>query len=152
MITIAFVPGFILLLIISPESVPAGIRIATFSNDHGIGFIGTLALMFAGYCFFVYALYLFGKVLDLFSKRKIFDDLVIKYLNRIGQLILGGLALIAIPPHIYRLFTQNPININADSGTLSLVIFTICFGLFFMVLSEVFLMAKGLKEENDLTV
>lgn len=151
MVTIAFVPGFVLLLFISPETVPFKIRNNEF-DELNAGSITAIAVSFGGYCLFVYALYLFRKVLDLFSKRKIFDDLVILYLNRIGQFILGGLVLTVVPPHIYRLFTQSPINLSPNTGDLSFIFFTLSLGLFFMVLSGVFQMAKKMKEENDLTV
>jgi hypothetical protein len=56
------------------------------------------------------------------------------------------------PGPLYRLFTTDGIKISFDAEWISYVLFTGSLALFFTVLSEVFQMAKNIKEENDLTV
>jgi len=103
------------------------------------------------YFLFVYAIYLFKKTVDLFIKRKIFDNQVISNLNKIGKifiivtLISNGLEL------ILNLTTQRKIEIVISSGFDSFL-FTISIGLFFIIMSEAFKLSQKLKDENELTI
>ena len=96
----------------------------------------------------IYGLYLFRKILLSFQKLKIFDLKVIKNFNKIGILILIASLLSGIPAFIVKLL-QREASIEIGLNPLVLLF---CLGLFFMVLSEVFMIAKIQKEENDLTV
>ena len=96
----------------------------------------------------IYGLYLFRKILLSFQKLKIFDLEVIKNFNKIGILILIASLLSGIPAFIVKLLQREA---SIEIG-LNPFVLLFCLGLFFMVLSEVFMIAKIQKEENDLTV
>ncbi|MCA0131440.1 DUF2975 domain-containing protein [Winogradskyella alexanderae] len=97
----------------------------------------------------IYCIYLFRKTLRYFQKVKPFHDEVILNFHKIGYL-LSAIGLVgAILIFVARLILKNEFKINLG---LSPYILLICLGLFFMVLSEVFKVAKHAKEENDLTV
>lgn len=109
-----------------------------------------IILLAAAICF-VYGIYLLRKLLDLFSKRQIFEELPISLLNKIGKCFLLASVLTSIPTFFYNAVFRN--NISLDfGGSFESFLFTASLGLFFMVLSEVFQMGKTIKEENDLTV
>lgn len=111
-----------------------------------------LTFFVVAYCFFVYGIFLLRKVLNLFSKRIIFDNIVIHFLNKIGISFLIASLFTSIPLFIYNVThkTNNP-DIEFGGG-FSSFLFTASLGLFFMVLSEVFSVAKSMKEENELTI
>jgi hypothetical protein len=95
----------------------------------------------------VYGLFLFRKLLRLFQLRIIFDEEVVTLLKRLGFVITSSALLGGIPNFVSELME------NTISLSLGLNPFVLLFslGLFFLVLSEVFTIAKHLKEENDLT-
>ena len=95
----------------------------------------------------VYGLFLFRKLLSLFQLLIIFDEKVVKLLKRLGFIIALSALLGGIPNFVSELLE------NTISLSLGLNPFVLLFslGLFFLVLSEVFTIAKNLKEENDLT-
>ena len=141
---------FILMVAVMPGSIP--FKINGLSADAAN--IETILLMLAlviGLGFFTYALYLFKKVLELFEKKKIFHDDVIKNLDQIGKAIIIGYFIMAVPYALYIMIVQDVVDFSVHIG-FNESILTVGLGLFFMVLSEVFLMAKNIKEENDLTV
>lgn len=104
------------------------------------------------YCFFVYGLFLFRKVLVLFSKRQIFEDSVIVLLNKIGKFFLIASLLAVLMDFLGKLYIENKVEFGIEGGFFDSFLFTASLGLFFMVLSEVFANAKNIKEENDLTI
>ncbi|MCF6168997.1 DUF2975 domain-containing protein [Lutibacter sp.] len=96
-----------------------------------------------------YSLYLFRKVLAYFLRLKIFDDTVISSFNKIGNLlVVSGILSLAVS-FIFTLYFKHKITFEVGYDSKIIII---CFGLFFMVLSEVFKISKGMKEENDLTI
>ncbi|QYJ69176.1 DUF2975 domain-containing protein [Flavobacterium litorale] len=109
-----------------------------------------LLLLYVGALFFVYALYLFRKTLDLFRKRIIFDDRVIKNFDQTGKAILIGYSIIAAS--IVLAWITSPSHDITIGIAFNNSLLTIGLGLFFIVLAEVFQTAKGMKEENELTV
>jgi len=145
-IFIALMPGFVLIHFVSPDMVPDNVKI----NIHeSIIHNAVSILRFMGYLLAVLGLYLFRKVLGLFQRRRIFDNEVIKLLKQIGQCVVAGVLLSAVPPFIYDLVVEQKFGFkDSDLG----VLINLCIGLFFIVLSEVFKMAKAIKEENDLTL
>lgn len=146
-----FIPGVILMKLISPDMVPFKFTINDKENfSFGAAIVSLIIL--SGFCLFLYALYLFRKVLELFSKKKIFDNEVIINFKKMGQFTWYGLFATTIPGIAYGFFTEEGIKINLDAEWVCYVLFTGSLALFFMVLSEVFQMAKNIKEENDLTV
>jgi len=95
----------------------------------------------------IYAVFLFRKLLRLFQLKIIFDLEIVMLLKRIGLVIILSALLGGIPNFISELLE------NTISLSLGLNPFVLLFslGLFFLVLSEVFTIAKNIKEENDLT-
>ncbi len=97
----------------------------------------------------IYCFYLFRKVLRYYQKRKPFDNYVIDTYQRIGKLlfiisILGGVSSFA-----FNLIFKSEFMINIG---FSPFILAACLGLFFMVLSETFVVAKNAKEDSDLSI
>lgn len=108
----------------------------------GLLYIGLALLM-------VYCFYLFRKALRYFQKAKPFHEDVISQFFSIGKLLtVAGTASTVITFVSYLVFTD-VLKINLG---LSPHLIVICLGLFFMVLSEIFKVAKHAKEENELTV
>lgn len=144
----------ILMIAIMPEQVPFDFTVSV--NDEIVTdttsweIILSMIIMYTGYAFQVYAIYLFRKTLILFRKRIIFDIAVIRNFDQMGRAILIGYALILVPV-IYFTLTNSPIEIKLEFMIHDSLLIP-GLGLFFIVLSEVFLMAKGIKEDNDLTV
>lgn len=104
-----------------------------------------VAISFIG----IYCLYIFRKTLRYFQQGKPFHIDVINNFNRIGRLLtavgVGGTLLF----FVIHLILKNQLTLNLG---LSPYLLLICLGLFFMVLSEVFKVAKHAKQENDLTI
>ncbi len=97
----------------------------------------------------IYSFYLFRKTLRYFQQRKPFDNFVINTYNKIGKLLMISGVAGSILSFVFHLIFKGTFMINIG---LSPYIFLICLGLFFMVLSEIFKVAKEAKEENELTV
>ena len=96
----------------------------------------------------IYCLFLFRKTLRLFQKAKIFDLEVIKKFNTIGILLMISALGSGIPAFILKFINRK---VGFEIG-LNPYVMLFSLGLFFMVLSEVFTIAKKQKEENELTV
>jgi hypothetical protein len=91
----------------------------------------------------------FRKTLRYFQKVKPFHDEVIANFYKIGYLLTGiGLGS-SVLFFLMRILFENKFKIHLG---LSPYLMLVCLGLFFMVLSEVFKVAKHAKEENELTV
>lgn len=115
---------------------------------------GKVLLVIGGIAYFlyVYAVFLLKKTIDLFIKRLLFDDEVIKKLNLIGKIFVAVALMINIPAFFSSVFFNQHIDFNLTSYYSDSMLFNVAIGLFFMILSEVFKIAKNLKEENELTV
>jgi hypothetical protein len=149
MIVLFFAVPFIILWLFMPERVPFkldGEPMTTVTAELVI----LLISLVIGLGFFAYALYLFKTNLGLFEKKKIFDATVIKNFAQMGKAILLGYLFCAVPVTLYKILAKNATEIDFEFILDSLFIAGL--GLFFIVLSEVFQMAKNIKEENDLTV
>lgn len=101
------------------------------------------------YLLIIYCIYLFKKVLLFFIRTKIFDLVVIQSFSKIGNILtLTGIIyfLISIVSKVYieQKITLE-IGLNAN-------LILICLGLFFIILSEIFKIAKKAKQENNLTI
>ncbi|CAM3573012.1 DUF2975 domain-containing protein [Flavobacterium gelidilacus] len=96
----------------------------------------------------LYSLFLFRKILGSFQKTKIFEVEVIKNFNTIGVLLLISSLLSGVPAFIIAFLKKEA---SFEMG-LNPFVMLVCLGLFFMVLSEVFTIAKKQKEENELTI
>ena len=101
------------------------------------------------YLLLIVALYFFRKVLTNFVRVRVFEEVVISSFKKIGNLLMfsGFISLIiSIIGTIY--FEQK---VSLEFG-LNQHLVLICLGLFFLVLSEIFKIAKNAKQENDLTI
>lgn len=110
-----------------------------------------LVVSVLSYFLFVYAIYLFKKIINLFIKRKIFDHQVILNLSRIGKIFIMVTLITNGLEFIFKVTTTQKAEIMISSGFDSFL-FTIALGLFFIIMSEVFKISKKLKEENELTI
>ncbi|WP_458628031.1 DUF2975 domain-containing protein [Winogradskyella sp. PC D3.3] len=97
----------------------------------------------------IYCVYLFRKTLRYFQRVKPFHMDVIVNFYRIGYLLTGVGIASSVLFFLAQLVFTSQLKINLG---LSPYIMLICLGLFFMVLSEVFKVAKKAKEENNLTI
>ena len=109
-----------------------------------------IALFFAtlSYLVLFYGLYLIKNLLRLFQLKIIFDNKIIFYFNRIGNLLILSGFVSGIPAFFYKV-AQGEIKIEIGANPF---LYLISLGLFFTVLAEVFKMGKQLKEENELTI
>lgn len=97
----------------------------------------------------IYCLFIFRKTLRYFQQMKPFHSDVIINFYKIGYMLIGvGLGGTFVT-FAARLLLKGEFKISLG---LTPHIILICLGLFFMVLSEVFKVAKQAKEENELTV
>ncbi|MDC1276892.1 DUF2975 domain-containing protein [Algibacter sp.] len=108
-----------------------------------------LVALMSSYLILLYCIFLFKKVLRYFKKVKLFDESVINNMNKIGFWLVVAAFLDGVPSLIYKVLYQKKIGFEIG---LSPFLIMLCFGLFFMVLSEVFTIAKHTKEENELTI
>lgn len=112
---------------------------------------GILPFLVMAYFGFVMGIFYLRKLLSLFEKKIIFEQESILLLYKIGEWFLYSSLFTAVPLFIYNLLYNKNVNLDLSSG-FSSFLFTLSLGLFFMVLSEVFTIAKNMKEENELTV
>lgn len=101
------------------------------------------------YLLIIASLFYFKKALHSFLRVKIFDEIVIKSFNKIGNLsAFSGIISLSISI-FYKTYYHQKVSLELG---LNQHIIIICLGLFFMVLSEIFIIAKNTKQENDLTI
>jgi len=150
MIGLIFGFPFILMIGFFPERIPAEIFDMPATDLH-IEDIVYLFLELVSTIFYVYALYLFKKTLVLFEKKKVFSFDVIKLLDQTGRAIIIGCIIGAVSSFMYATLVEGAFEIDFTTGWDS-SLFILGLGLFFIVLGDVFRMAKEMKEENDLTV
>ncbi|WP_179351138.1 DUF2975 domain-containing protein [Winogradskyella vidalii] len=137
-------------MFVAPESLSLFVDI----ND-SIFETSTLAIQMFGLIFIVlalatiYCVYLFRKTLRYFQKVKPFHKVVIANFYKIGYLLSGIGIVSSALVFTAQLVFKSEFKIHLG---LSPYLMLICLGLFFMVFSEVFRVAKYAKEENDLTV
>ncbi|WP_338409062.1 DUF2975 domain-containing protein [uncultured Flavobacterium sp.] len=148
-LTVPILVMFLGFVVISSE--PLGVPITINGIEVNVISIQTKVLLifmtFAA-LLIVYCLFLFRNILRLFQRVKIFDLEVIKSFHVIGVLLLISAFLAGVPSFVIRVLKKE---VNLEIGVNPFVIL-FCLGLFFMVLSEVFIIAKKQKEENELTI
>lgn len=108
-----------------------------------------LVIAALNYLLIIAALYFFRKVLHYFIRVKIFEELVITSFKKIGNLLVISGIISLITSMLSKVYFEQ--NISLEIG-LNQHLVIICFGLFFLVLSEIFKIAKHQKQENDLTI
>lgn len=97
----------------------------------------------------IYCVYLFRKTLRYFQKVKPFHNEVITNFGIIGKFLCYSGLVSLVLAIVLAVYFKSEIKINLG---FSPYLFITALGLFFMVLSEVFKVAKHAKEENELTV
>jgi hypothetical protein len=108
-----------------------------------------LVISALNYLLIIAALYFFRKVLNYFIRVKIFEETVITSFKKIGNLLaVSGIISLTISM-ISKIYFEQKISLEFG---LNHHIVIICLGLFFIILSEIFKIAKNQKQENDLTV
>ena len=105
-----------------------------------------------GSLLFLYSIYLLRKVVNLFKKREVFNDEVVRLFNLIGKLIVASSIIGSFSIFMYNMIERNHLGLSLDFGSYDSFLISVSLGLFFMVISEVFKIAKNMKEENDLTI
>ena len=106
-----------------------------------------LACFMASSLLIIYALYLFKKLLCLFQLKIIFDLQVVQLLNKIGFIFISSALISGVSGFVFN-FLKRHVSLSLELNS-NVLLFSL--GLFFLILSEVFTIAKSLKEENDLT-
>lgn len=101
------------------------------------------------YLLIIAALHFFRKVLHYFLRVKVFENEVINSLKRIGNLLTVSGTISLIISSISKIYVAQKIGIEF---VLNQHLVIICFGLFSLILSEIFKIAKLQKQENDLTI
>lgn len=102
--------------------------------------------------FILYCLHLFRQIIQSFKNLKIFENIVIKNFQKIGNFILFLGFFNLFFNFIFTFFIENEI-VKKVSVSLSGNLFLFLgLGFFFMILSEIFKIAKNTKQENDLTI
>ncbi|OZV70684.1 DUF2975 domain-containing protein [Winogradskyella aurantia] len=141
---------FMVFVFINPDSVNFVIDTGVSKTEASTLQVQLIALVLVVLCFIgIYCLYLFRKTLRYFQQVKPFHEDVIANFYKIGYL-LSGIGISALMVFfLARLFVDNKFRIQLGISSYLLIV---CLGLFFMVLSEVFKVAKHAKEENELTV
>ena len=96
----------------------------------------------------LYSLYNFKMLLNNFRQKLIFEVETCNLLDKIGNLIIYSSVLYVIT-ELLLIFSKSSVSIEFGFRPF---LYLIALGLFFKVLSEVFLIAKRIKEENELTI
>lgn len=96
----------------------------------------------------IYCLYLFRQIIHSFNSFKIFNNLIIKNFNLIGYYLVIVATAIMLNNFLTPLF-NNLVHVKFQFGP---AIGLVSLGLFSIVLSEIFNIAKTAKQENDLTI
>lgn len=139
----------ILMIAIMPERVPFAIDGKPITSETVDAQLILLLLAFlAALGFFAYALHLFRKLLDLFARKILLDNRVISYLGQMGKSLLVGYGIALGSKFLYDVATGHVINLVLDLS-LNSALFVVTTALFFMVLSEILLIAKNKVEEGN---
>ena len=146
------IPAIIILAVlffIKGNNIDIPVKInGTLFNYEGVASKVYLVFSFISYLLIVFALYYFRKILHLFQQIKIFDNNVIEYFKKIGNLLIISAVIGYVVEIIYKIYSKEmTIQIGVNFYT---IIFSV--GLFSLVLSEIFSIAKQNKDEVDFTV
>ena len=140
---------FIGFVLFSNEPIDVPINI-TGINIVATTFLGKLGLVVSAVNFGVilYGIYNFKVLLNNFKTKIIFEVVTFKLLDKIGNLVMLSASIYLISD-LLGAFTKNSLSINLGFGPF---IYLMALGLFFKVLSEVFIIGKRMKEDNELTI
>ena len=112
-------------------------------------------LVISGICssfVFMYSIYCLREVIILFQKKEIFTNKVITYFNYIGIAIITSTLISNVSLFLFKILVRDFAAISVDFGGYDSFLISICLGLFFMVISEIFKIVKAMKEESELTI
>lgn len=112
-------------------------------------------LVVSGICsgfIFMYSIYCLREVIILFQKKEIFTNKVINHFNNIGIAIIASAVISSVSLFLFKFLVKNDAAISVDFGGYDSFLISISLGLFFMVISEIFKIAKTMKEESELTI
>ena len=101
------------------------------------------------YLLLIVALYFFRKVVTHFVRVRVFEEVVISSFKKTGNLLTFSGFISLIISIIGKIYFEQKVSLEFGLNQ-HLVI--ICLGLFFLVLSEIFKIAKNAKQENELTI
>jgi hypothetical protein len=101
------------------------------------------------YLLLIVALYFFRKVLTNFVRVRVFEEVVISSFKKIGNLLTFSGFISLIISIICTIYFEQKVSLEFG---LNQHLVLICLGLFFLVLSEIFKIAKNAKQENELTI
>lgn len=108
-----------------------------------------IAIYMITYVLIYVSIFKFRSLLSEFKKNKVFSNFVVKTLKEIGDLLLISGILMVVAQIGFKITSVSKIVLDLGVNSHYLCI---CFGLFFLVLSEIFKISKELKNENDLTI
>jgi hypothetical protein len=121
-------------------------------NSHSVmSKITVLANLISGFLF-LYSIYLLRKVVTLFQKREIFTTIVIDCFSKIGNCIIASAVISSVSLMVYKAVEKKYAGFSIDFGGYDSFLIAVSLGLFFMVISEIFKIAKNMKEESELTI
>jgi len=106
-------------------------------------------LSILNYVLIIAALYFFRKILNHFIRIKIFEETVITSFKKTGNLLIVSGLISLIVSVIGEMYFNEKVSISFG---LNQHLILICLGLFFLILGEIFKIAKSAKQENDLTI
>lgn len=145
---IIIIGSVFMIFIVDLENLNIRMNSIDFNPDNTFSKI-LFAISALNYLLIIGALFYFRKALYFFLRVKIFDDSVIKYFNKIGNLLaISGIVSLSISL-FYRTYFHQKVTLELGINQHVVII---CLGLFFMILSEIFKIAKKQKQENDLTI
>jgi len=140
------------LKLINPElDIPISIKGVEVTGGDWLSLL-VIILAAIGAAFFIYAIFMLRKVLQLFLQNEIFTDTVISHFKVIGRCIITSGVLTSVPMFFYNMIQRNNLGIEFTSGGFDSLLLSVSLGLLFIVIGEIFQMAKNLQEENELTV
>ena len=122
----------------------SGMNIKTDTSNDKIG----LVLSMVNFGIVLFALYNFKSLLNNFRKKIIFEENSYQLLDKIGNLVMLSASIYLISD-LLGAFSKSTISVNLGFGPF---LYLMSLGLFFKDLSEVFIIGKRIKEENELTV
>jgi hypothetical protein len=140
---------FTIMILIDNETIDIPIHFAAGTVDLSNNF-GKIALVInvINFGLLLYSLYFFRRLLTRFTKRMIFEEEICSLLDKIGNLVI----IAAIVQFVSDFFTKISIDKTGIEFGYGPFLYLLALGLFFKVLSEVFKIAKTMKEENELTI
>jgi len=130
-----------------PIDIPINISGININATTPYGKIG-LVFSVVNFVIILFALYNFKSLLNNFRKKIIFDAESYQLLDKLGNLVMLSASLYFISDLIGT-FSENTISVNLGFGPF---LYLMSLGLFFKVLSEVFIIGKRIKEDADLTI